>query len=159
MKKVIMAFLAVSMLAGGAARQALAQGKRTQLSLNIGLNYDNESEEMFMWTIDARAGFRLGERVQLSPEVMCAGAYNELVISPGVILNYVARRAFFGGGLVVQFRHDWWDDYFDAAAKFNIGFAWTHLILTAYYIGRFYTDEETDLFGYHQIGFTFGYRF
>jgi len=157
MKKVIMAFLAVSMLAGGAAGQSA--GKKAALSLNFGFTYDNESEELINGTIDARAGFRLGERLQLSPEVMFAFAYRESVISPGVILNYVARRAFFGGGLVIQFRHDWWDNYTDAAAKFNIGYAWRHVMLTAYYTGRFYTDEETDLFGYHQIGVTVGYRF
>ncbi len=157
MKKVIMAFLAVSMLAGGAAAQSA--DKKPALSLNFGITYDNESEEILNLTIDARAGFRLGKGVQLSPEVMYAFAYGEIVISPGVILNYVARRVFFGGGLVVQFRHDWWDNYTDAAVKINIGYAWRHLMVTAYYIGRFYTDEETDLFGYHQIGVTVGYRF
>jgi len=157
MKKVIMAFLAASMLAGGAAGQSA--DKKAALSLNFGLTYDNESEEIFNLTIDARAGFRLGKGFQLSPEVMYAFAYRESVISPGVIFNYVARRAFFGGGLLVQFRHDWWDNYVDAAVKINIGYAWRHLMVTAYYIGRFYTDAETELFGYHQLGFNIGYRF
>jgi hypothetical protein len=157
MKKIILGLVAIGLLAGGAAAQS--PEKNVSFSLNFGITYDNESEVPLNLTVDARAGFRLGERLQLSPEVMYAFSGDDRVISPGVILNYVARSAFFGGGLVAQFRHDYWDNYSDVAAKFNIGFAWRHVILTAYYTGRFYTDEETDLFGYHQIGVTVGWRF
>ena len=159
MKKVIMAFLAVSMLAGGAAGQSA--DKKAALSLNFGLTYDNESEGPLNLTVDARAGFRLDRHLQVSPEVMFAfsGWREDRVLSPGVILNYVAGNAFFGGGLVVQFRFTPWGTFSDWAAKFNIGYAWRHVMLTAYYTGRFYTDEETDLFGYHQIGVTVGHRF
>jgi len=157
MKRIILGLVAMGLLAGGAA--ARSPEKKVSLSLNFGITYDNESEVPLNLTVDARAGFRLGERTQLSPEVMYAFSGDDRVISPGVILNYVARRMFFGGGLVAQFRYDYGSDYIDAAAKFNIGFAWRQVILTAYYTGRFYTDQETDLFGYHQIGVTFGWSF
>jgi len=159
MKKIIMAFLGISMLAGGAAAQS--PEKKVSFSLNFGITYDNESEFPLNLTVDARAGFRLPNHLLLVPEVMYAfsGMPEDRVISPGVILNYVTGNVFFGGGLVVQFRLTPWGTFTDPAAKFNAGLAWRRVMLTAYYTGRFYTDQETGLFGYHQIGVTVGWRF
>lgn len=159
MKKIILSLLSIGILAGGAAAQS--PEKKVAFSLNAGITYDNESEVMLNVTVDARAGFRLPNHLLLVPEVMYAfsGMREDRVLSPGVILNYVAGNAFFGGGLVVQFRFTPWGTFTDPAAKLNAGLAWRHVMLTAYYTGRFYTDEETDLFGYHQIGVTVGYRF
>jgi hypothetical protein len=156
-KKIILGLLVIGILAGGAAAQSTE--KKAFFSLNAGAAYDNEREASIQATVDARAGFRLGRHLQLSPEVTVAFSTGGGVISPGVILNYIGGSVFFGGGAVAQFHGRSSDHSSNWAVKFNVGYTKGHLMVTAYFTGAIYTDEYTGLFGNHQIGVTVGYRF
>jgi hypothetical protein len=156
-KKIILGFLVIGILAGGATAQS--SEKRVALSLNVGGAYDNQREAGIQATVDARAGFRIGGHLQLSPEVMYAFLSDDSVLSPGVILNYAGQNVFVGMGIVAQFHGRSSDHSSNWAAKLNVGYAKGHLMVTAYFTGAFYSDEYTRLFGSHQIGLTVGYRF
>ena len=166
MKKVIMAFLAVSMLAGGAARQALAQGKKIQLSLNLGVQPEvsrhGHAFDFVSFTLDARIGIRLGKSMELSPELMAVidgpVHLNHAYFFPGVILNYTTKGFIVGAGVVLPiFRGEEASDTGHPAAKVNVGYRLKNWMLTAYVIA--WAEADIAILDANWIGATIGYRF
>ncbi len=166
MKKVgLVLLVAVGMLAGGAARDALSQGKKTQLSLNLGVQTNLSQGPSFNsaeFTLDARVGFRLGKSMELSPELMAVidGEFhlNHAYFYPGVILNYTTKGFFVGAGVVLPiFRGEEASDTGHPAAKVNVGYRLKNWMLTAYVIA--WAEADIDILDGNWIGATIGYRF
>ncbi len=158
MKKFLLALLATGLLAGGAFAQA--PQKRVALSLSAALLFDSEESGGAQWGMDLRAGFRLGRRLQLSPEIMYAGFAGHSFLFPGVMLNYMGREIFAGAGLVFPLQvSGYGGSESSVAAKFVLGYAKGPIILTGFFMGSITTDEYTSLFEHNRIGLTAGFRF
>lgn len=156
MKKLILGLLLTAALAGGALAQA--PQRPVIFSVSAGLMFDSEESGLAQWSLDLRAGFRLGRYFQISPEAAFAGSPGHSFFYPGVILNVMGRQVFFGAGLVKPVEMVGYGDT-SLAAKFVLGYFRGPIVLTGFFMGSLETDENTSLFEHYRIGFTAGFRF
>ncbi len=165
MKKVMLVVLAVGLFAGAAAEQALAQEKKTDLSLNLGVQTNVFPGISFDWvdiTLDFRVGFALGKSFEISPELMALVdsdfAFNYVELSPGVILNYKSGNFFVGAGVVLPIYLASGDsETGNLMPKINVGYNFGKLKLTGYLLTI--TESGAGFLKYNYLGLTLGYRF
>ncbi len=158
MKKVILVVLAVGLAAGLGSRQALAQDKKVEFSLNAGIMTLLESTEdwdvggLVLVALSPQLDIHGGRNFMVSPEAMVVTnfQFSGVVAFPGVILNYLGKGFFAGAGAVVGIG----GGGAMVLPKINIGYRLKHINLTAYLITSF---EE--LFSESLVGATVGYRF
>lgn len=169
MKKVVLVFLVAGLVAAGALQPAWGQEKKMAFSLNAGVQtnvWEGTSFDKAVFTADARVGFLLGRKFEVSPEVMVVFNYGSLfeesggtLLYPGVMFNYRAGNLFVGAGAVLPWA--FWggeSDTGNLAPKVNIGYTFPNgLQLTAYYLC--WTEEDLSLFDAGFAGITVGYRF
>lgn len=167
MKKVMLGFLVVGLLAGGLFAQA--PEKKWAFSINLGVQtnlWRGSSFDEAQGTVDVRAGYRIGKSFEISPEVMFASGYkfhfDYSFLYPGVMLNYLAKNFFVGAGAVIPIAFGSGSSSSgNPAPKFHVGYIHDHLQVTAYII--MYT--ESDPSGYWSfphfnfVGASLGYRF
>lgn len=156
MKKALLVLLTTALLAGRAFAQVPM--RPVIFSVCAGLMFDSEESGLAQWSLDLRAGIRLGRHFELSPEAMFAGSPGHSFFYPGVILNVMSRQLFFGAGLVKPIEMVGHGDT-SLAAKFVLGYLRGPIILTGFFMGSVETDENTSLFEHYRIGFTAGFRF
>jgi hypothetical protein len=165
MKKVILAVVVAGLFAGAAVGQALAQEKKTEFSLNLGVQTDIWKGTSFDWawfTVDARAGFALGRSFEVSPEVMFVlyniEDYHSVLVYPGVMVNYKAGNFFAGAGVVLPIAFSGGEsDTGNLAPKINIGYKFGKFAITLYAIT--YTESGLKFLDVNYVGATIGYRF
>jgi len=160
-KKVLCGLLVMGLLAGGA--QLRAQGRKTEVSLNVGVQtnvYSGSSFDGAMFSLDARVGIPIG-RFQIGPEIMAVvddsfrGGY---LLYPGAMLNFLAGRFFVGAGAVVPIAHAYGEtETGRIAPRVNIGYNLGHFKLTAFFI--MYNERYIDFLDVNFLGATVGYRF
>jgi hypothetical protein len=165
MKKVVLILMVIGLFVGGAFSNAQAQGTKTALSLNLGIqtNFGSESSFENAWfTLDARLGIAVGQSLDISPEVMAAVddslEFDALWLYPGVMLNYKLGDFFVGAGAVLPLV--FWDGESEAytpAPKVNFGYRARNLILTVYIFT--WTEEGFGFLEYNHIGATIGISF
>jgi len=170
MKKVFLTVLVVGLfVAAVAVPPAWSQGKKVNFSLNAGVQTDifnGTSFDKALFTLDGRAGIRLGGSFEISPEVMVVFSYLSMfggsggtLVYPGAMLNYRSGNFFIGAGVILP----WWFAGGDSGTenlspKFNVGFTFPNNIqITAYYYC--WTGSGIDLFDAGFAGITLGYRF
>jgi len=163
MKKVGMCFLLVGLLALG-AQQGWSQGKKANLSLNLGVQtnlWPGTSFDFAYFSLDFRAGFPIGKSFEISPELTAliddSFDFSGVELDPGVMLNYNSGNFFVGLGAVLPI---WLGDGSDVATpapKINIGYNIGKFKLTAYLLT--WTDSGSGFLKYNYIGATLGYRF
>ncbi len=164
MKKVSICFLLVGLLAVG-AQQGWSQGKKVDLSLNLGVQTNIYPGTSFDWvdlTLDFRAGFALGKSFEISPELMALVdsdfSFHGVELSPGVILNYKAGNFFVGAGVILPI---WLEsgnsDVGNLMPKINVGYNFGNFKLTGYFLSL--TESGTGFLKYNYLGLTLGYRF
>ena len=163
MKKVMVMVLAVGLVVALGTGQALAQGKKVEFSLNLGVMTDLGPDSSFseaLFTFAPQVDIHLSPALMLSPEIMVITddgfSFDPLLLYPGVLLNYTAKGGFFAGAGVVLPVIFWEgeSDTGDLLPKINLGYRGNHFNLTAYLL----TDTES-LFKYNLIGLSAGYRF
>lgn len=147
-----------------------AWGQGADFSLNAGIQtnlWNGSSFDKVVFSLDARAGFRLGRSLQISPEFM--GVYNYAsyfdapgahvwLLYPGVMLNYQAGSMFFGLGAVLPIvTGEGESDTGNISPKINIGYRFGQWQITAYMIT--WTDSGIDFLDVNWLGVTLGYRF
>lgn len=165
MKRVVFGLLVVGLVTAGAVQEASAQEKRVDLSLNLGVQTNLYSETSFdnaWFSLDFRAGVRLGRSFEISPEVMAAVddslGFGAVWLYPGVMLNYTPGIFFVGVGAVLPV----WltgdeSDTGNLAPKINLGFRSGHFTVTAYLFT--WTESGMGFLDYNFVGATLGYRF
>jgi hypothetical protein len=164
-KKVILSFLVMGLLIGGAFARVQAQEKKAAFSLNLGVQtnlYQESSFDNAWFTLDARAGIALGKSFEISPEVMAmvddSLNFDAVWLYPGLMLNFKLGNLFVGAGAVLPIVI--WERESDSgnpAPKVNIGYSAGHLTLTAYILTR--TEKYMDFLEVNFIGATLGYKF
>jgi hypothetical protein len=170
MKKVILTVLVVGLfVAAVAVPPAWSQGKKVNLSLNVGVQTDifnGTSFDKALFTLDARAGIKLGGPFEISPEVMVVFSYLTMfggsggtLVYPGAMLNYRNGNFFVGAGAVLPWAFfEGSSDTGSLAPKINIGYTFGNNIqITAYYLC--WTDDPIKLFDAGFAGVTLGYKF
>jgi hypothetical protein len=170
MKKIFAAVLVAGIVALLAAGPVWGQDKKVGFSLNAGVQtniFNGSSFDKVLFTLDGRAGIRLGRSFEVSPEVMVVFSYLRLfmeggggtLVYPGVMLNYRSGGFFAGAGAVLPWAFFEGDsDSGNLAPKVNIGYTFANNIqITAYYLC--WTEEGVDLFDIGFAGLTLGYRF
>jgi hypothetical protein len=170
MKKVILTILVVGLfVAAVAVPPAWSQGKKVNFSLNAGVQTDIFSGTSFdkvLFTLDARAGIRLGSSLEISPEVMVVFNYLSMfggsggtLLYPGAMLNYRSGNFFVGVGAILPWAFfEGSSDTGHLAPKVNIGYTFSNNVqITAYYLC--WTGDGIDLFDAGFAGLTLGYRF
>jgi hypothetical protein len=165
MKKVAVMVLLAGLVAGAAAGPALAQGRRTDFCLNLGVQTNVWSDTSFdnaWFTFDARAGIRLGKSWEIAPELMYAvdDSFDFSVnwLYPGVMLNYKAGGFFIGAGAVLPIVFGGGQsDTGNPAPKINIGYRYKNLVFTLY--GVTWTESGLRFLDMNFVGATVGYRF
>ena len=165
MKKHIAGLLVVGLMTAGTVREASAQEKSVNFSLNLGIQtnlYKETSFDNAWFSLDFRAGIRLGRSFEISPEVMAAVddslSFDAVWLYPGLMLNYAPGGFFIGIGAVLPV----WltaeeSDTGNLAPKINIGFRSGRFTVTAYLFT--WTESGTDFLDYNFVGATLGYRF
>jgi hypothetical protein len=161
MKKVLGVLLVIGLLAGGAGQKAMANGKKVEFSLNLGVMTDLTSESSFsdvLYTLGAQADISLGSSFKLSPEVQVITYrfhFDYVLLDPGIILNFTSKGFFAGAGIILPIVvGEGESDTGKISPKFNIGYSGRHVILAGYLI----TDTE-NFFEYNLIGVSIGYKF
>ena len=168
MKKVILTVSAVVLfMAAVAAAPAWSQ---TRFSLNGGIQtnvWNGSSFDNVVFTLDARAGIRLGRSFEISPEFMALYNYASYfdavgahvwLFYPGVMLNYQTGGLFFGLGAVLPIMSgEGESDTGNLSPKINVGYRFGQWQITAYMIS--WVDSEIDLLDVNWVGLTLGYRF
>ncbi|MBE3112786.1 MAG: hypothetical protein IMZ46_20120 [Acidobacteria bacterium] len=162
MKKVLLMVLVVGLVAGLGSRQAFAQEKKVEFSLNLGVMTDLSSEGSFsevLFTFAPQVDIHISPAFMISPEVMVitddSFGFDPFLLYPGVILNYTSKGFFVGGGVVLPVI--FWEgesDTGDLLPKINVGYRGNHFNLTAYLL----TDTH-EFLKYNLIGLGVGYRF
>jgi hypothetical protein len=159
MKKIILAVLVVSLAVGGGFRQAYAQDKKVEFSLNLGvMSYlgPNDSLSKFLLAFTPQVDIHVTKGFMVSPEAMVVTDFGDYFVGfPGVIFNYTGKGFFAGVGVVypvVITEEEWisgalWP-------KFNLGYRGKRINLTAYLI-----TPTVDMFRENLVGATIGYRF
>jgi hypothetical protein len=167
MKKVVLMVLVVGLFVGAAAEQALAQGKKAEFSLNLGVQtnvWSGTSFDNAWFTLDARVGIALGKSFEISPEVM--GVVDDSFnfsdvgwfIYPGVMLNYKAGNFFVGVGVVLPIAFfEGESDSGNPAPKVNVGYKFGSFVFTLYAFT--WTESGLDFLDMNFVGATAGYRF
>ncbi len=165
MKKMVMGFVMLGMLAGGALAQTAARGGEPEFSLNLGVQtniFRGSSFDNAWFSLDARAALPIGASLEISPEVMAmvddSFDLQAVWLYPGVLLNYRIGDLFLGAGAalpIVFFEGG--SDTGRIAPKANIGYRFGNIVLTAYFIAR--TEEGFGFFDLNFAGATIGYRF
>ena len=164
MKKIGMCVLLVGLLVLG-AQQGWSQGKKANLSLNLGVQTNLSSGSSFDWldlTLDFRAGFALGKNFEISPELMALidsdFSFSGVELSPGVILNYKFGKFFVGGGVILPI---WLEsgnsDVGNPMPKINVGYDFGKFRLTGYFLTL--TESGADFLRFNYFGATLGYIF
>ncbi len=154
MKKVFSVVLAVVFLAGLGAGQALAQEKKVEFGLNLGVMTDFEGVAM---AFSPQVDIHVTKGFMISPEVMAVTdfQFTGALIFPGVILNYTGKGFFAGAGAVVPILiSDFWSGAGKLLPKLNIGYRGRHVNLTVYWL-----TDTAQLFSWNLAGATIGYRF
>ncbi len=156
MRKALLLFLAMTVLAGAALAQAPA--RRAVFSVGAGLLYDSEEPGLAQWGLNFWVGFRLGRHFMISPEMMFAGSAGHSFFYPGLILNYLGRQWFAGAGLVQPVEMVGQGDT-SLSAKFVLGYGGGSMIFSGFFMGSLETDQYRSLFEHYRIGVTLGFRF
>jgi len=178
MKKVLMVFLVIGVVAAVAVRPVWSQDRKVTFSLNAGLQ-TNIGVNTFIWphvtsfgkawlTLDARVGLSLGKSFEISPEVMAVfnwgwgwGGFDTdeggLLLYPGVLVNYRIGGFFVGAGaaLPIEIESEAWTG--NIAPKINIGYRSGHFQATAFFI--VWTEEGLGSLDMSWAGITLGFRF
>jgi opacity protein-like surface antigen len=163
MKRTMVVLLAVALLPGLGARQAQAQDKKIEFSLNLGaMTYVGGDADFFsdiLIMVSPQLDIHLAKRLMISPEVMLGTdfQFNGVYVFPGVILNYIGKGVFAGAGIIVPIAVNlgWWGAEVDPPGlKLNLGYRGNHINLTAYLITEF-----QGMFSDNLIGVGVGYRF
>jgi hypothetical protein len=160
MKKVILMVLAVGLFAGATAEQALAQDKKTEFSLNLGvMSYLGGEGSLTgaLLAISPQLDIHVTKGFMISPEAMFITDFHfsAAIGFPGVILNYTGKGFFTGAGVVVPvIIGEGYSGVGSILPKINIGFRGKKVNVTAYLI----TDTRR-LFSDNLVGATIGYRF
>ncbi len=165
MKKVILGFVLMGLLFGGAFSDAQAQEKKLAFSLNLGVQtnlYRESSFDNAWFTLDARVGLPIGASLEISPEVMVAVDdsldFDAVWLYPGLMLNFKLGHFFVGAGAVLPvIFYEGESDSGNLAPKINIGLSAGPITLTAYLFT--WTEEYLDFLEFNFIGATIGYGF
>ncbi len=165
MKKVILMVLVVGLVAGLGSRQAFAQERKAEFSLNAGVQtniWNGSSFDGASFTLDGRVGIALGKSFEISPEVMFVldGVFEGDVnfFYPGVMLNYKAGNFFVGLGAVLPIAFgEGESETGNIAPKVNFGYKFGKLMITVYALT--WTESGFDFLDANFIGATLGYRF
>jgi hypothetical protein len=165
MKKVALMVFLAGLFVGAAAGPALAQGRRTDFCLSLGVQTDVGQGTSFnnaWFTFDAKAGIRLGRSVEIAPELMFtvddSFDFSVSWLYPGVMLNYKSGGFFIGVGAVLPIVFGGGEsDTGNPAPKINIGYKYGRLVFTLY--GFTWTESGIDFLDMNTIGATIGYRF
>ena len=165
MKKVILGFLVIGILVGGAFSSAQGQERKPAFSLNLGVQTNLWRETAFdnaWFTLDVRVGIPVGTFIAFSPEVMAVvdDSFDLAAVwlYPGVMLNVKLGKFFVGAGAVLPIvLYEGGSDSGKVAPKVNIGFSEGDFTLTAYIFS--WTEEYVDFLDVNFIGATLGYRF
>lgn len=164
MKRVVLMALVAALAVG----TVWSQDKKVSVSLNAGVQTNVWSESSFdkaVFTLDARVGIALGRSFEISPEVLSVFNYTSYfglsggtLLYPGVMLNYRPGRLFVGLGLTLPWAfYEGENDSGSLAPKFNIGYSFGNIQMTAYLIT--WTEEGMDFLDANWVGLTLGYRF
>lgn len=152
MKRIISVVLVAGLAIGVGARQAFAQDKKIEFSLNAGAL--TESFEEVWATISPQLDFHVTKGFTISTEVMCTSDFYNVVLLPGVLLNYTGRGLFAGAGVVLPVYITGGLEAGNLLLKLNAGYRFGHFHLTAYVI----TDTSA-MFSENIFGAGIGYRF
>jgi len=160
MKKVILMVLVVGLVAGLGARQAFAQDKKVEFSLNVGgMGYlgSEGSFESVLLAFSPQVDIHVTKGLMISPEVMVVTDthFSGAIGFPGVIFNYLGKGFFAGAGIVVPVYVG--EDTAGVGTilpKINIGYRGKKVNLTAYLI-----TSTQQMFSENLVGATIGYRF
>ncbi len=173
MKRVMVVFVALVVVAAAAVGPAWGQGTKVNFSLNAGVQTNifphgtSFSEAWF--TLDGRAGILVGKSFEISPEFMAVFNYGfgdggrGTHLYPGVMLNYRSAGGFFAGvGAVLPWLvSEGISGTGRISPKVNIGYSFGRIQLTAYFIAYNEVDEleGINFFDVNFAGVTLGYRF
>lgn len=165
MKKAMMGFLVVGIVAALAVSPAWSQGRKVNFSLNLGVQtniYTGTSFDNAWFTLDARVGVPLGGSFEVSPELMYAVddsfEFDYGWLYPGVLVNYRSGSFFVGAGVVLPVAFGGGEsETLGISPKINLGYSFGRLMLTGYFV--ILTDSGIDFFDYNHAGVTLGYRF
>jgi hypothetical protein len=168
MKKTLMVFLAIGVVAAGVVGPAWGQGTKVNFSLNGGVQtniFNGSSFDRVWFTLDARAGILVTKSFEISPEFMGVFHYGfeggpfGTILYPGVMLNFRSGGGFFvGAGAVLPWAiSEGSSDTGRIAPKVNVGYSFGNIQLTAYFIA--WNEKEIDFLDVNFAGVTVGYRF
>ncbi|HSA94562.1 MAG TPA: hypothetical protein VLJ16_00830 [Acidobacteriota bacterium] len=165
MKKLAMVLLVLAVSAAAAAPPAWSQARKTDVSLNLGVQtniWHGTSFDNAWFTVDLRVGVPLGKNLELAPELMYATddslefAFHNLY--PGVVLNYRSGGFFAGAGAVLPIGFGGGEsDTASPSPKINLGYDLGKLKLSAYFL--MFLDSGIDFLDVNQAGITLGYKF
>jgi hypothetical protein len=165
MKKMVMVLLVLAVAAAAAVPPAWSQDRKTQVSLNLGVQtniWHGTSFDNAWFTVDLRVGVPLGAKFELAPELMYATDdslefwWHNLY--PGILLNYRSGGFFAGAGVVLPIGFgEGESDTASPSPKINLGYDIGRLKLTAYFL--MILDSGLDVLDMNQAGVTLGYRF
>lgn len=160
MKKVILAVLVVGLAVGGGFRQAYAQDKKVEFSLNLGvMSYlgSADSFEAVLLAFSPQLDIHVTKGFMISPEAMVVTdfQFSGVIGFPGVILNYTGKGFFAGAGVVAPIYIGEGDaGVGNILPKFNIGYRGKKVNLTVYLI-----TSTQQMFSENLVGASIGYRF
>jgi len=165
MKKAMMGLLSVGIIAALTVAPAWSQGRKTEMSLNLGVQtniWNGTSFDNAWFTLDLRVGVPLGAKFELAPELMYATDdsldFSWHNLYPGVLVNYRSGGFFAGAGLVLPIGFgEGESDTASPSPKINLGYNVGKFKLTAYFL--MFLDSGLDFLDMNQAGITLGYRF
>jgi hypothetical protein len=160
MKKVILVVLVVGLAVGGGFRQAYAQDKKIEFSLNLGIMTNLGSGDSFTGAalaLSPQLDIHVTKGFMISPEAMVVTdfEFSGALVFPGVILNYTGKGFFAGAGVVTLALIGGGEaGVAGILPKFNLGYRGKRINFTAYLITAF-----QQMFSENLAGATIGYRF
>ena len=158
MKKVMLMVLVVGLVAGLGTRQAFAQDKKVEFSLNLGAMtfYGEESFSAFGLTLSPQVDIHVAKGFMISPEFMFVTDthFSGVVGLPGVMFNFVGKGFFAGAGVALPVVISGEMGVGELVPKVNLGYRGAGITLTVYTITTF-----NEIFQWGLVGASLGYRF
>ena len=165
MKKVMVGFLVAGFLAGGHGAFAEGKGLPVEYSLSLGAQSNARGDSPFsllMLSLDARAGIRVLNWLEISPEVMAVADDNLrfafVWVYPGALVNLRLGDFFVGAGAILPIVFmEGGSATGSIVTKANVGYRRGRLILTVFAMSS--TEEGFSPLAFDWVGATVGVRF
>ena len=157
MKRIVSVALAAGIVSLSGFGPAYAQDKTVEFSLNVGTMTaigGDASLSSFAFTVSPQVDIRVAKRFAISPEAMFITDFFNVAALPGVLLNYMGKGFFAGGGAVLPVAIAGGVGFGNVMPKVNIGYRGRDFNLTAYAVGAFEGVLQWGL-----VGASVGYRF